>query len=78
MAGYVDFLIEKAIQKNMKPQIDNPRHIRANLITASPDLLAALQTIVVAIEGGDPQDIADQWNHAKATIAKATKERGEV
>jgi hypothetical protein len=61
----------------MKLQIDNPRHIRAHLIATAPDLLASLQAIGLAIEGGDPQEIADQWHHAQATIAKANTERGE-
>lgn len=71
LAGYVDFLIEKALE--------NPRHIRAlNLAATAPDLLDTLQAIGGAIEDGDPQEIADQWHHAKATIVKATKERGEA
>jgi hypothetical protein len=71
LAGYVDFLIEKALE--------NPRHIRAlNLAATAPDLLATLQAIGGAIEDGDPQEIADQWHHAKATIVKATEERGEA
>jgi hypothetical protein len=47
-------------------------------LAAAPDLLAALQAIGGAIEDGDPQEIADQWHHAKATIVKATEERGEA
>jgi hypothetical protein len=50
----------------------------AHFIAAVPAILATLQAVGLAIEGGDPQEIADQWHNAQSTIAKATTERGEA
>jgi hypothetical protein len=43
------------------------------LVDAAPAMLAALQALGAAIEGGDPQDIADAWHHAQALIPHSTK-----
>ena len=48
----------------------------AHLIAAAPDMLTALQAIGSAVEGGDPQDIADAWYFAQFVIALAAP-RGE-
>ena len=44
----------------------------AHLIAAAPELLAALQAVVSALDGGDESAMDDAEDKALATIAKAT------